>query len=527
MDKSSGCSKCGGKSLSTDDVTGNMYCNSCGQLQEFDNYQQTFYNIDGPTGTYIRTGTSGTGTFYNYKETKIYKAKLIIEDLLSFLDFSQTRKDQVRIMVHTITEGEYGQGDWFPVLVGACAYVVMKNENTSLLLSEVADKVNCELYELGRMVHRVVDFLDMNLPEFNIVSVFERRCRSYFHNVPEEKFGIMLKQGIFLVQCMVKWYLTTGRRPLQVVAAVLLLVAQLNDMDGVRIESIASELNVPVSTCRLRYKELLDSLVKVAKPLPWGKDVTVKNIVKNAPFVIQYMEMKSMVKTGNKSKSTAPIEFDLSNLVEESLMREEYYGIDNEKDELTSKDACYFEPKHSLPSDVDELENLKISPDCLFKIYSEMWNEVSTKACQRSHARKKRGEFVGGVSDCIDWWKGESELSKKLVIKKILEKDVGLIAEPPAFTAGCLIYERRREKIRAAKQRIDKIMCPWKLGEGECKTSVGKRKRSTKKATDSDWEDMIIETLLLHMVKEEEIEKGYYNTLIDLYVFNPVSADCI
>ena len=37
---------------------------------------------------------------------------------------------------------------------------------------------------------------------------------------------------------------------------------------------------------------------------------------------------------------------------------------------------------------------------------------------------------------------------------------------------------------------------------------------------DVDWEDLIIETLVLHQVKEEEIEKGHYNTLLDLHVFN-------
>ncbi|PWA50894.1 hypothetical protein CTI12_AA468810 [Artemisia annua] len=46
------------------------------------------------------------------------------------------------------------------------------------------------------------------------------------------------------------------------------------------------------------------------------------------------------------------------------------------------------------------------------------------------------------------------------------------------------------------------------------------RKRKGKKC-DSDWENFVIETFLHHQVKEEEIEKGYYNTLLDLHVLNP------
>ncbi|CAJ1932222.1 unnamed protein product [Sphenostylis stenocarpa] len=34
---------------------------------------------------------------------------------------------------------------------------------------------------------------------------------------------------------------------------------------------------------------------------------------------------------------------------------------------------------------------------------------------------------------------------------------------------------------------------------------------------DVDWEDLVIETLVLHQVKDEEIETGHYNTLLDLH----------
>ena len=98
---------------------------------------------------------------------------------------------------------------------------------------------------------------------------------------------------------------------------------------------------------------------------------------------------------------------------------------------------------------------------------------------------------------------------------------------PPSFVNGCLTYQRRREKINAAKLRIDKIMCPSNADSGDnynlCiseSINVGKKRRRNRTKVDTDWEDFVIETLLLHRVKEEEIEKGHYNTLLDLYVFN-------
>ncbi|KAL6206696.1 hypothetical protein ACLB2K_023943 [Fragaria x ananassa] len=62
--------------------------------------------------------------------------------------------------------------------------------------------------------------------------------------------------------------------------------------------------------------------------------------------------------------------------------------------------------------------------------------------------------------DCTEWWNGKSELSKKLMLKNVLEKDVGLDHMPPSYLKGLKACKRRKEKINAAKQRIHKIMQP-------------------------------------------------------------------
>lgn len=423
-------------------------------------------------------------------------------------------------MVETITEGEYGQGDWFPVLVGACAYVAMRKDHKSLTLTEAADKAACDVHELGRMVNRVVKFMDLKLPDFDIIDTFNRAVRSCFVSLDDEgKIDRMLKQGVFLVQCMVKWYLTTGRRPLPVVVAVLVFVARVNEVD-VRMEEVAVELHVAVVTCRLRYKELLESLVKVAKVLPWGKDVSVKNIVRNAPFVLEYMELKSMSKRGEKRRVVG---FDVDDLVGSCLSEEAEYGVEKDSHE-------YFkvgDMRSSSPGETrdDDSEALKISHECLSMMYLEYSNGVSNTNYPKEGGcenRRRKGRGLDGL-DCREWWTGKSELSRKLLLKKILETDVGLDAMPPSFVAGCLAYERRRDKIKAAKLRIHKIMCPQNgdSGDNGCISdvvNVGRKRRSTKVYV--DWEDLIIETLLLHRVHEEEIEKGHYNTLLDLHVFN-------
>lgn len=416
-------------------------------------------------------------------------------------------------MVKTITNSQYGDGNWFPILIGACVYVVMRKDNKALPINEIASVIGCDIHELGRMVTRVVNYLELKLPDYDIVSSFERAIRTCPSFTCAESLVVerMLKQGVFLVQCLVKWFVTTGRRPLPVVVAVLVFVAELNGVE-VRMEDVARELNVAVITCRLRYKELLERLVEVAQVLPWGKDVTVKNIVRNASFVIQYMEIKSMSKRENPDKNGG-FDLDLDDLVGDCLSKRIDYWNDD-----VEHDSQYFEGERSPTWSVEEMEKYKISHECLSLIYLKFLDELSdfrSNAESGKDNRRKRKRGFDLVT-CTDWWKGKSELSKKLFLKQILEKDVGLNAMPPSFVSGCLAYKRRRKKIQAAKLRIEKIMNP-SHADSEC-VNVGKKRRKTH--VEIDWEDFVIETLLLHQVKEGEIEKGHYNTLLDLHVFN-------
>lgn len=528
MENSTPCQNCGERSLVTDEISENLICTSCAVVQDYNNFQAHIGGIIGPAGTYIRTGTSGSGNNYSYKETKIYKAGVLIDDLLFKMNFSVSSIDEVKKMIETITEGEYGQGDWFSIFVGACAYVVRRKNGNLLPITDVAALICCDTYELGRMINRVVSFLDLKLPEFDIVNLYETTIRNSpsFSNVEVEKKERILKQGVFLVQCLVKWFVTTGRRPVQVVVAVLAFVGQLNQVD-VKIEDLASELNVAAVTCKLRYKELLERLVEVARALPWGKDVTVKNVVKFAPFVIQYMEMKSMGNGRKEIKNSDSVGFEMGYFVSDCLQERSNNMIDsyrpNEEDDCSHN--IEQEQSHSL--NFDDLDKFNISPECLNMIYSKFMEEVSDFRSTLEHGKenRKRRKRNDDYLACTDWWKGKSELSKKLSLKKILEKDVGMDVMPPAFVNGCLTYQRRRERIEAAKTRIRNIMCPSNAGSGDgnshcLSTSAKKEKKKRKRHVDVDWEDLIIETLLLHQVKEEEIEKGYYKTLMDLHVFN-------
>ncbi|MED6210796.1 hypothetical protein PIB30_067523 [Stylosanthes scabra] len=426
---------------------------------------------------------------------------------------------EIRSMVSDITQGEFGQGNWFSVLIGSCAYVVMRKDDKPLPMAEVASAVGCDVYELGRMILRVVDFLDLrsDFPEFDIVHSLERTLKNShcFEDVDGDTVDTMKKQGVFLIQCAVKWSLSTGRRPLPLVVAVLVFVAELNQVE-VKIEELASEVHAVVSTCRARYKELLETLAKAAQVLPWGKDVTTKNIVRNAPFLIQYMEKKSMARPGEKRKSLDELGLDMEDVVKECLRQ-------NNADTEYRTDGMSAQSDVEKPG-IEDMDRMEISPECLSMMYKEFLNEnPSAYNSRRGENAERRSMFKFDLRDCWQWWEGKSELSKKLLLKQLLDKDVGVDAMPPSFVAGQVKCRVRRERINAAKLRIKKIMHPLDAN-GTANSKVNPERKSKKRrgmvVDDVDWEDLIIETLIIHGVKEEEIEKGHYNTLLDLHVFS-------
>lgn len=317
------------------------------------------------------------------------------------------------------------------------------------------------------------------------------------------------------------------------VVAIVMFVAKLNKV-GLKIEVVAKELKANVQTCRKRYKELLETLVKVAQALPWGKDVNVKNIMSNAHFVIQYMEMKAMAKPGEMRSFLEGMRLDMGELVNECLKKEPWYELYEPQEEYDSK---YFEVADK--SEVKRLsaaanEETKIPHESLAEIYKTFLKNVakgkSSTGENGGNRLKRKRKYDFNTMDTSEWWTGESEMSEKLMLDTALDLDIGWDdAMPPSYITGCETYEKRREKIQAAKLRIESVRNPSNAVVSNESSEVNNpdmihtaESRPKCRNGKCDWEDLIIESLLLHGVREEEIEKGHYNTLQELYTSNTI-----
>ncbi|WOK96647.1 hypothetical protein Cni_G05354 [Canna indica] len=506
------CWSCGEESVIVDPDTNGRVCSSCGCVLSTGEFLHQAFTSDGqPTSFFHQSGGD-----FGYRERKLHRARAVIDNLTSRLGLSTARAADVTALASDVTNGSLGEGEWFPVLVAACSYLVARRHCLPLSLSEAAAAVGHDTCDLGRMATRVARQLDLPpLPEFDAAGALERAVRTCpsFVAVDQDKANELIGQGRFLLNCATKWFLTTGRQPLPMVAAILTFVAEVNGVKA-SLEEIAKEIHTVVSTSNLRLKELMEALITVARSLlPWGKDVTIKNLVQNTPLLIRLMERKS------KSDLSEGLGFGFGGL----------FGAWDGED--TSK---YFkmDGKKDANANCSSSMDVKLSGECISSAYDKVLERIARLKeigeFDKLNGKKIRGEQME-VMALQDSWEGRWDAEKRLTLKEVFERDVGYDALPPSFLAGVQARRSRKAKIKAAKQRIQKIMRPPAnvdtvlevVEDGVLKETVGRKRRRKKQQEDRlDWEDCIIELLLLHQVKEDDIEQGHYNRLLDLHVFN-------
>ncbi|CAM0911855.1 unnamed protein product [Alopecurus aequalis] len=563
------CRSCGEGPVVPDLDSGVLVCNSCGLehdagAEEF--VHRPTFTIGGGIDYHVNSNVHHSSQS-PYLDQKLYVASAVITSTAAQFRLSATRVDEVLTMAKSATDGKLATpGSVFlPALAAACAFLVARSHRLPISLAEAAEAASCSTFALADLASRIASRLSLPpLPSFDYSAALERTMQ-YSYKLREaagEKTGEILSQARFLLRCASKWSLTTGRHPLPLVAGVVAFAAELNGVTSVSLEEIALEISAVPFTSRRRYKELVAALVGVAqKLLPWGADVNARNLLLNAPMLLRLMEMQAQSDQSERFlESFAP---DIAGIVQV------YSSVDEDESKYLQNallDVDDLDFKNS-GQEGKESEDLKISEGCMSDTYQNVLKRI---------AQLKELGKVGKVASRRKRWKRGLELepwmdllgndwTKNMPLEKVADIDIGYDAPPPSFTAGMELQKRRRARIEAAKCRIDEIrkapaarianavdspstlgnehLCPPQknmrknqgrkrrdssdhvmhsdhLTEISNSPDRGKKRRKRSACNDIDWEDCVIELLLLHGANEAEIEQGQYKRLLELHVFN-------
>ncbi|KAJ3673001.1 hypothetical protein LUZ60_006375 [Juncus effusus] len=506
------CPSCGPAStIITDPDTNALICLSCGAEV---GPSSLFINQIPLTcsGGIDQTAVSYVSSF-TYLDRKIRGATAFLKALADRLGLSALRAEEALQLARDATDGSLAlEGTLFlKDLSASCVYIVARRHNLPLSISEVASSVGSDPHDLSLLIKRISLTLSLPpLPSFDSGAALERFVKSSSLLKSSSKTGEIIGQGRFLLYCSTKWSLSTGRHPLPVIAAVLAIVVQGLGFKEVGVDEMAGELGVVVSTSRVRYRELVGVLVRVARVLlPWGKDVEEGNLVGNLPVLIRLMELKAK---GREDEGFLE-GFRVGRLLE---------GIEGGlKVGGRGKEGEYF---RNEKKGLGFSDGVKISGEGVLRVSESVGERVKRL---KNGGKRKRGFNGGGFEEeegfglRLDLDEKRWKCMKGLSVDEVLSLDVGFDALPPSFVRGVELRELRRERIEKAKCRIEKVRTGCDdLKEGEKKREK-KRARKRKGGVDDcmDWEDCIIELLLLHGVNEGEIEEGQYRRLLDLHVY--------
>ncbi|KAG0591148.1 hypothetical protein KC19_1G153700 [Ceratodon purpureus] len=506
------CEACGVGTVVMDTVYGIMACDSCGRV--FDDVE-TFLGAHHQAGhvmerggTFVKSTDTGAlaacglgGSLFRTANRENVNRRDVMnkmKEIGAILRVPHEKVEDVKFMLERLLEGEWGQGRWIEVLVGACIYVAIRQSRLPLTLVEVASSVDCGIVELGRMYRRVLESLELELPETDPFVFMERAISSLAlsKGIDRDLTRVMSKQGSLLLECSQQWFIITGRRPLPVVAAVLALVAEANQIKF-DFDDVVREVYSHPRTSRMRLTELKEALVGVGQKLPWGKDITVKTLDKHLPFLLKFLE-SDMKRAKKKSCSVSLLPLPQRQHTRSPTKLESSYaqkGVESHKSNM--------QPSAS---------------DCI------------SSAKGTSATGRQSGLFL------------EDGRSVELkLVEALKRKEVEWQAWPKSFLVGADAHCRRRGKIRAAMERIrlakqglllrvdnNQPKSSLPVPSSDSKLRDAERSRAKRRKVDSglslqkikrelDWEDLVIEYLLLRGVNHTQLEDGYYKAALGVH----------
>jgi transcription initiation factor TFIIIB Brf1 subunit/transcription initiation factor TFIIB len=305
------CRRCKSTSIGTGD-NGDTVCESCGLVIAEDNIRvEIELSNDGehsrPIGRVVSASSTGTtvatsvpcGLRYSRRlprsflpsHSEVSPVYSHITRIAAVLELNTTLVNQMKSMHDNITTDKEKYCRSSELLAASIAYIILRQNAKPYSLLDLADKVQCDVFALGRVYCRVVQRNKISLEEIDPVLFIDRACS---HLASQTELGDSLRmikmQAVRLVNVAKGDWLVTGRRPSAVAAAAIGLAMESYNLKP-NLKVLGESLHIAEPTIRLRAKELKEAMVQFGKSLPWGADITIKNVAAHLPLLLKHLEI--------------------------------------------------------------------------------------------------------------------------------------------------------------------------------------------------------------------------------------------
>ncbi|ORY08317.1 hypothetical protein K493DRAFT_29301 [Basidiobolus meristosporus CBS 931.73] len=345
---------CGSTDIIEDAQLGANICASCGLVLdentittndggEFDG--QTHVNNKGVPYSSAATGSWVQLQLREKNQYRLYLVHLFIDKLTSMLhlnSYSERTKHLYASYIQQAKGPRYGRKG--ELIGAACLYIAIREEEKGLGLDKVASAAQCNAFLLGRIYCQVKTQLNIVTPEIDPCLFVEAVLSQVYHQVNESyrryKFQELSLHKVLelcgnALNILKEAGVAIGRRPKMVACASILLVIEGLEQENLAksfLDIIVIASGCPVQAIKQRYKEGMEVMIKYANRLPWGGDITKKNIYQHLLDVINYFEVIS-----SQSPLPSPQPSESTEDTTEKRKLDQFIGIPSYQRSLTKK----------------------------------------------------------------------------------------------------------------------------------------------------------------------------------------------
>eukprot|EP01053_Blabericola_migrator_P009916 Blabericola_migrator_1__9915@NODE_547_length_7703_cov_86_120351_g413_i0_p3_GENE_NODE_547_length_7703_cov_86_120351_g413_i0NODE_547_length_7703_cov_86_120351_g413_i0_p3_ORF_typecomplete_len597_score83_38TFIIB/PF00382_19/6_4e15TFIIB/PF00382_19/9e13BRF1/PF07741_13/1_6e03BRF1/PF07741_13/7_7e11TF_Zn_Ribbon/PF08271_12/4_9e06DZR/PF12773_7/0_15Prim_Zn_Ribbon/PF08273_12/0_41Lar_restr_allev/PF14354_6/0_51Zn_Tnp_IS1595/PF12760_7/1_6zfISL3/PF14690_6/1_2_NODE_547_length_7703_cov_86_120351_g413_i022584048 len=253
------CPHCGCSQRARNDDRGEEICTGCGAvLSESAMVDQlTFAGGGRMTGSFVDTLTGATKGFaaaYGQRGSRqlaLQRGWYNLERVANRLGLAQSLIEAAKRMYHLALNRNFTLGRNNLFVVSACLYAACRRDHSAYMMIDFSDAVLAPVRSLTQVFMKLIRALRLNVPSVDPSLFMERFAMEM--NLGDMTMKVA-QTGVRLVQAMARDWLVTGRRPLGLCAAALLIAARFHGLK-INSEDIDTIFRVSYSTVDKRLAE--------------------------------------------------------------------------------------------------------------------------------------------------------------------------------------------------------------------------------------------------------------------------------
>lgn len=250
---------CGNPKIVTDDENGGRVCENCGAVVEGRQLVNDVGFTETSTGAPVATGTRvgqfathAAGSFdrrgfrrgdeaIDSAEQTTQRAKKIITKLANSVRINEVIQDEAVQVFRLCGPGNFLQGRTTTSVAAVCLYIACRRNplDNAVLLIDLAEKTNTNVFKLGKLYTKIVDAMRFNedlinknnnqkihIPQYAPESLIQRFVNEL--EFDRERTRVM-EDAVKVFKRMKRDWIAEGRRPAGICAAAVILGARMNN----------------------------------------------------------------------------------------------------------------------------------------------------------------------------------------------------------------------------------------------------------------------------------------------------------